>query len=73
MKNFNLKYEYLDAHDDYCAQLSKGDTGFIPFWDSNNCIDIANELDQQCELSECVEAPGEVKIEVFSAIGWLER
>ena len=33
MKNFNIRYECLDAHDDYRAQLKKGSQMFIGSWE----------------------------------------
>ncbi len=42
MDNFNLRYEYLDEHDDFHAQMHKNDGSglLIPSWDD----EIANEL-----------------------------
>ena len=40
MKNFNIRYECLDARDDYRAQLKKGITDhFINSWDNDNDSD----------------------------------
>ena len=73
MKNFNLRHECLDARDDFHAQLQKGDSAFIPSWDSADSIEIANDLDQQHATSDVLEPVEEVEIEVSSDIGKLEN
>ena len=42
MQNFNIRYECLDARDDYCAQMKKGvDPLFVGNWEDTN-DDIEN-------------------------------
>ena len=43
MKNFNIKYECLDARDDYRAQLKSGDHSILPFL--TDMADDENEPD----------------------------
>ena len=75
MSNFNLKYECLDAHNDYYAQLHKSATSFIPFWDFNDGAgaDIAIKLDQQCAALEDTKWEYEAQIEIASIIRTTER
>jgi hypothetical protein len=74
LKNFNLKYECLDARDDFHAQLRKDHASFIPSWASTeNGIELANELDQQRTTSEALESVEEVQVEISSIIGSNEK
>ena len=41
IKNFNLRYECLDACDNFHAQLRKGDQFLIHSWDSDGNIDLS--------------------------------
>jgi len=42
MKYFNVRYECLDARDDYAAQMKKGDNvGIFSNWDIYDSIDSA--------------------------------
>ena len=47
MKNSNIRYECLDAHDDYRAQLKKGSTGLA------NIFGSWDEANDDVELDEC--------------------
>jgi hypothetical protein len=50
MDNFNLRYECLDARDDFHAQLRKHSTG-IPSWVSENDILQDEEVDVGCDVT----------------------
>ena len=73
MRNFNLRYECLDAHDDFHAQLRKGEGSFIPSWSSEDAIEVTNELDQEHAMSQDLGPLGVDTIEVSSVIGKDEK
>lgn len=39
MDNFNLRYECLDAHDDFHAQMRQG-VGVVGSWNENACKEL---------------------------------
>ena len=46
MRNFNIKYECYDAHDDFHAQMKAGTTpneGLMNWFDNNDAIDDLND------------------------------
>ena len=43
MRNFNVRYECLDARDDYRAQMMKGADSIVGSWDEDNDIETEDE------------------------------
>ena len=42
MRNFNVRYECLDARDDYRAQMKKSGNTFVGSWDTEGSEEIDN-------------------------------
>jgi hypothetical protein len=55
MKNMNIRYECLDARDDFHAQLKKGATSEMPAWMESGS-DIFNDLDQTA-VEDAINGP----------------
>jgi hypothetical protein len=55
MKNMNIRYECLDARDDFHAQLKKGVTSEMPGW-SESDPDIFNDFDQMA-VEDAINRP----------------
>ena len=72
MLNFNLKYECLDARDNFHVQLWKG-ASVIPFWDSVDGFEIVKELDQQRAMPDDFQPDNEGTIDISSAVGYWEQ
>jgi Helitron helicase-like domain at N-terminus/PIF1-like helicase len=57
MKNMNIRYECLDARDDFHTQFKKGATSEIPGWsESGNGTGIFNDLDQMA-VEDAINGP----------------
>ena len=55
MRNFNVRYECLDARDDYRAQMKKTGVGIIGSWDRDDAEEVDDDL-------QCV-SPGGIEFE----------
>ncbi|KII92306.1 hypothetical protein PLICRDRAFT_74657, partial [Plicaturopsis crispa FD-325 SS-3] len=54
MNHFNVKYECLDARDDYSAQmkLGKGNGGFFTQWDAGESHDVDQDLEDMTNTGD---------------------
>jgi hypothetical protein len=63
MNNFNIRYECLDARDDYCAQLKKGAaTNLFGSWETmdardDDCVDRSDMNGPSIEFDDMPSGP----------------
>jgi len=76
MNYFNLRYECLDARDDFSAQLKKGKelNGIYPHWLSGNTADDMGEIDQDdfddnVDFVQDIDSDGSFSVNPYSTYG----
>ena len=89
MKNFNLRYECLDARDDYSAQMKDSENEVNQFWESSDNNQLSQEytgwrdaddelndnmyLNGSCRQNDAKEDEMRLVEQVVAGAGWLDN